>query len=135
MRDNDNFPTIIVIALILGAIGGCVKCATGGCGDGYSEGERVGSVYKFSRKGISFKSWEGELNLGGMTTDANGHMVMNTWDFTVTRPEVVPEVQKALESGHRVKLHYRQWWSSPWSMDSSYDVDGVVETQPAKASP
>ncbi|MCS7017971.1 MAG: hypothetical protein RMJ87_01890 [Cytophagales bacterium] len=34
----------------------------------YSEGYRVGKVMKISRKGVLFKTWEGQLNVEGITT-------------------------------------------------------------------
>jgi hypothetical protein len=41
----------------------------------YSQGSRVGIITKFSEKGFLFKTWEGQLNLGGITTstDNNGN--------------------------------------------------------------
>jgi len=48
------------------------------CGRGYSEGERSGVIFKFSSKGLIWKSWEGEMNLGGMRG-----AVTNTWKFTL----------------------------------------------------
>jgi hypothetical protein len=39
-----------------------------GCSHNYSDGYRVGYVRKFSRKGLIWKSWEGELLLGGVVS-------------------------------------------------------------------
>jgi hypothetical protein len=68
-----------------------------GCGE-YSDGERVGTIQKFSRKGLIAKTWEGEMLLGGLKrktvsgTDSNGgstsstSMVANVFEFTVEDP-------------------------------------------------
>lgn len=90
-----------------------------GCFD-YSDGDRVGQIIKFSRKGLFCKTWEGEMLLGGLktkttsTTDSNGYVststsnVANVFQFTVERPELVPIIKDALDSGHTVRLTYRQ---------------------------
>lgn len=125
--DSDRFVPVLLVLLVLGGtVGGCLKCANG-CDDGYSDGDRAGTVCKFSRKGVVWKSWEGELNLGGMSTDANGHMVVNVWQFTVVDPAMIAKVQSAVASGHRVRMHYRQWWNSPLWMDSDYVITDVTE--------
>lgn len=96
-----------------------VNCAIG-FDRGYSEGERTGVVVKFSRKGLLIKSWEGTMNLGGMSGGSN--TVPNTWDFTVTDHRFISEIQSALESGRPVTIKYIQWLLSPIRMDSDYEV-------------
>jgi len=86
-----------------------------GCGE-YSDGERVGTIQKFSTKGLVAKTWEGEMLLGGLrrksSTDGNGNtttnMVANIWMFTVEDPALIAEVQQLMESGAPVRAHYRQ---------------------------
>ena len=39
-----------------------------GCGN-YSNGNRVGNITKFSEKGIIWKTWEGQLHLGGISNE------------------------------------------------------------------
>jgi hypothetical protein len=105
------------------------------CGRGYSNGERAGVVTKFSEKGLVWKSWEGELNLGGMrsqSTDNGGvAMVANIWRFSVKDDRIVYEIQNALESGDSVSLRYTEWMAMPLDIDSSYEVTAVV---PRKAA-
>ena len=38
----------------------------------YSAGIRAGVPVKFSKKGVLFKTYEGELNVGGLTNSAEG---------------------------------------------------------------
>ena len=45
----------------------------------YSSGVRAGVPVEFSRKGVIFKTYEGELNLGGITNTAEG-TIPTTWD-------------------------------------------------------
>ncbi len=83
----------------------------------YSEGERVGVIVKFSHKGVIWKSWEGEMQLGGVKPTEGG-VVPNLWAFSLRRGEeedLVQKVMAAQESGKRVKMRYRQalCWA-PW---------------------
>jgi len=86
----------------------------------YSEGERAGTLQKFSRKGWLCKTWEGEL----MQPTAPG-VAPTIWDFTV-RDEVTA---RGIESGlgRRVVLHYREHRGIPSSCfgDTRYWVDRV----------
>src|SRR5262245_59606988 len=73
----------------------CLLC--GGCpwwsDTTYSEGERVGVIVKFSHKGVIWKSWEGEMHLGGARAGGDG-AVPNLWHFSLRRGEEGSLVQK-----------------------------------------
>lgn len=107
-----------------------VICAVG-CGkEGFSEGDRFGVINKFSHKGMICKSWEGELNIGGLVAGANGSMTQNIWRFSV-RPSdeanVVATLQKAAELGKRVRVHYSQAYLDPvCETDTDYFVKSVA---------
>ena len=55
-----------------------------------SEGERTGVIYKISKCGYFWKTWEGEMNLGGMSAMSAGKGgSVNIWSFSVVDPELV----------------------------------------------
>lgn len=113
---------LIVILAVLGGFGsGCI----GGCGQDYSNGERTGVVWKFSKKGILWKSWEGELNLGGASLGEGGVVVPNQWGFSTRDDAVAEKIQGVQRSGQRVTLVYRQWWASPWAINTNYEITEV----------
>ena len=90
--------------------------------DGYSEGERIGYVTKFSYKGIIFKTYEGELQLG-VGTQAS---LQPPWQFSVTDEELIFKLHEAAHHGRRVKLTYSQWAVQPaWEGKSGYRVEEV----------
>lgn len=107
-----------------------------GCFD-YSDGDRTGTITKFSRKGIFCKTWEGEMNLGGMrkqtNLDSKGNyagtsMVANVWQFTVEDKDanIIPKIQESMQSGNVVTLHYRQELASICRSDSdNYFVNSI----------
>lgn len=92
---------------------------------GYSNGSRAGIVTKFSNKGVVNKSWEGELSMGGLTSDSDGNIQANTWQFSVVDPAAIDKIQKALDSGSRVKLTYTQGRASI-TRDTTYLVTEVT---------
>lgn len=101
-----------------------------GCFD-YSDGSRSGIVSKFSHKGIFWKSWEGQMNLGGMTNDSEGNLVSNVWEFSIDNNdpklnELVSKVQEAQESGKRVKITYKQeLFVAAWRAKTNYLIQKV----------
>lgn len=93
----------------------------------YSDGYRAGTVMKLSNKGFIFKTYEGQLNLGMGINDPNspGVSVSNVWDFSVSASDtaVLSTLDKAMMSGQRAKLHYREKFITvPWRGDTKYQV-------------
>lgn len=95
------------------------------CNYTYSEGSRTGYLMKFSKKGYVFKTYEGELNLGGMNAQ-NNSVLNNIWDFTVLRgnKEVIDSLNQY--EGKVIKLEYKQKLKNmPWQGDTPYFVYAV----------
>jgi len=98
----------------------------------YSTGTRAGTIVKLSRRGVVFKTLEGQLNLGGFTQDS-GSPATSLWDFTVDtdNTEVVQALEEANLNGHRVKLHYKEkFYRLPWRGDTKYFVIKVEKATP-----
>lgn len=93
----------------------------------YSDGERAGVVYKISKKGFIFKTWEGELNVAGVGTDSNGMVIPARWEFSVVDEAIAKQIQEAANNGKRVVLKYDEYWNQPlWKGDTSYEITSVV---------
>lgn len=96
----------------------------------YSTGERTGVVVKFSRKGLWYKTWEGSMNLGAMTTDDSGVAVPTQFDFTVADGGLVPVIQGAASTGERVTLSYNQAFIRAYYQgDTDYFVTSVRKAE------
>ena len=91
------------------------------CSNSYSNGERIGTVNKLSKKGLVFDSWEGHLNLTqtGMTST-------DGWDFSIDNdhePEgLITSLDSAANCGWKVKLTYTEvsgfnWFSNRGETD------------------
>jgi prepilin-type N-terminal cleavage/methylation domain-containing protein len=121
-----------IIFIFLSVIGGGLISLFGGAFPHYSDGSRAGTVYKISNKGMIFKSYEGEMNLGGMAADANGQMTVNTFRFSAKDPTIVKQIEAAANSGQRVTLHYNQYLIKPITIDTEYVINKVETIEDKK---
>ena len=82
-----------------------------------SEGTRAGILFKVSKKGKVFKTYEGQLQLGGA-------VLMNkesTFEFSAKDDQVYADLQKY--EGKNVRLHYQEKVNAfPWQGDTDYLV-------------
>ena len=110
---------VLVIIAIIGILFVIMTSANGGCSSG--DGERVGKVVKLSHRGLIWTTWEGALLLGGQGAINNG-----LWQFSVTDPKMVEEIQKSMESQTEVRILYHQnIIKRPWDGSSIYFITGV----------
>ncbi len=90
----------------------------------YSEGSRAGVVIKFSKRGYVMKTYEGELNMGGMGNIPNTAQMNMIWNFSVKDKTVADKLMEL--EGRKVSLHYKEIIQNmPWQGDTKYFVDGV----------
>jgi len=87
-----------------------------------SEGTRTGVLYKISKKGKVFKTFEGQLQLAGSA-------IMNqesTFEFSVANADVYGQIQNL--EGKNVRVHYKELIDAfPWQGDTDYLVYQVEE--------
>ena len=76
-----------------------------------------------------FKTYEGEMNLGGVSNAANGSLMMNyMWDFLVADKSVADSLLKL--EGRDIRVHYKQKIAKlSWRGDTKYIVDKVLEVR------
>lgn len=100
----------------------------------YSEGNRAGRLIKFSKQGFMFKTYEGEMNLGGVSNATNGNLMMNyMWDFSVTDQAVADTLLKL--EGKDISVHYKEKMAKlAWRGDTKYIVDKVIEVRSTPAN-
>ena len=90
----------------------------------YSEGNRAGVLMKFSKKGMIFKTYEGELNIGGIGNVPGTAQMNQIWTFSVKDQAVADSLMNM--EGRKVSLHYRQILKNmPWQGETDYFVDGA----------
>ncbi|MBK9257946.1 MAG: 6-phosphogluconate dehydrogenase [Saprospiraceae bacterium] len=82
-----------------------------------SEGTRSGILYKISKKGSIFKTYEGQIQLAGSTIVSKA----STWDFSVKDEATYITLQKL--EGSNVRLYYNQMVHAfPWQGETDYIV-------------
>lgn len=104
----------------------------------YSEGRRAGFVLKLSKKGYIFKTYEGELRVGGLY-DGEGVMNATEWAFSVSakNKEAIQKLEAAIASGQRASLTFEEkFFVLPWNGDTKFfitDVE-VLRTNPGSGT-
>jgi len=100
----------------------------------YGDGYRVGTILKLARKGVIFKTWEGELSQGFLESapDVSAGVGTRIWYFTVDRgdDEVIRQLDHAIEQNKKVKLYYEERYTIlPWVGDTRQVVYKVEEIE------
>lgn len=115
-------------ALIVIILSVTITSFFGGLMPNYSDGDRSGIVVKISKKGVIWKSWEGEMLLGGVTKSQDGTMVPTVWKFSLPRSsdEVANQIVEASNSGKRVTLSYNEYLIGPITLSTGYVVNKVT---------
>ncbi len=103
-----------------------------------SDGTRVGKLFKFSRKGDVFKTFEGEMLLPGSRLGSGGFQ-NNFFYFSVTNDSIAAMLEKS--QGKEVEVHYTQYRKNlPWRGENNdaknqengqYIVDKVTAVREA----
>lgn len=98
----------------------------------YSEGTRVGILYKFSKKGVLFKTHEGEMVLPGIKfKSVDSNISSNMFYFSVDDDSIANQLMS--NQGAEIELHYVYYNRPlPWRGDryenekGQYVVDKII---------
>lgn len=80
------------------------------CSEHYGSGERIGLITKFSRSGLIYKSWEGELHV----TQTGMNSTMHDFDFSVDnnaegqQQTIIAELDSAAKNGWKMRVIYHE---------------------------
>ena len=91
----------------------------------YDEGVRAGTVLRISKKGMIFKTYEGQLNVQTFGALKGANPIMEAFDFSVSTSDeaVIRALQEVSLSGERVNLHYVSRYATfPWRGDTKYFI-------------
>ena len=90
----------------------------------FSTGYRAGLLQKFSHKGNIIKTYEGEMVLSSITSNANVALASEKFYFSVTDKHLANQLDTI--QGQMVIVHYKQKNATVfWHGDSQYLVDSV----------
>ena len=114
-----------ILVIFLGIIILAIAITLFVCSYTYSEGSRAGIVLNFSKKGYFLKTYEGELNMGGMGNVSNTTQMNLIWDFSVKNQAVADTLMKL--EGKKVSLHYKERIKNrPWQGETKDFIDKVT---------
>ena len=94
----------------------------------YDEGVRAGTVLRISKKGMVFKTYEGQLNVQTFGAIKGANPIMEAFDFSVSTADeqIIRDLQNVALSGERVNLHYvARYTRIPWRGDTKYFITKV----------
>jgi hypothetical protein len=121
----------VIFAVFLAIVFGILYYITFGY---YSEGKRGGYVTRLSNRGYLFKTYEGELRMGGLF-EGDGTMNSSQWVFSVSgkNKDAISKLEEAIKNGHRVSLTYEEkFFNLPWNGDTKFFVTEVEVLGPTK---
>ncbi len=120
---------IVCFIIVFFLAGGIYTAVFNGIGPNYSVGARTGWVDKFSKKGLWWICYDGQLRFGEMMGNDQGNM----WEFSCLDETVAKKIIEAQNKQLQVSLHYHQYWSRPISLTQQYVVDDVTVVERSAA--
>lgn len=94
------------------------------CGLSYSEGTRSGVLTKVSKKGYVFKTYEGEINIGGIDQGDGTIMPLTVFKFSVLDKGTYQKLDSL--QGRKVVVTYKQVFKNLfWQGETDYFISGA----------
>ena len=89
----------------------CIITSLSGCKENYSNGEKVGNLIEFTKKGVIWDSWEGRLNLTQTGMNTSGEPFSFSFDNDRNdQDSLIKLMQKAQVEGWKIKIRYHEVW-------------------------
>ena len=109
----------------------CIITVLSGCKENYSNGEKVGNLIEFTKKGVIWDSWEGRLNLTQTGMNTSGEPFSFSFDNDRNdQDSLIKLMQKAQVEGWKIKIRYHEVWGFKNVLsnrgETDYFVDGVT---------
>jgi hypothetical protein len=100
----------------------------------YSEGYRAGLLQKFSKKGVVFKTYEGEMILSSVRSNRDIAIASEKFFFSAKTEDVANKLNQL--QGEYIVVHYREKNGVlPWVGETRYLVDSVKIVDPVNQLP
>ncbi len=116
------------IAVILSV---AIVAMLSGCKENYSNGEKVGNLIEFTKKGVIWDSWEGRLNMTQTGMNTSGEPFSFSFDNDRSdQDSLINILYQAQVEGWKVKIKYHEVWGFKNVLnnrgETDYFVDGVT---------
>lgn len=111
----------------------CIVFSFTSCKENYSNGEKVGNLIEFTKKGVVWDSWEGRLNM----TQTGMNTAGEPFSFSIDNDcddehhnEMVKTLYQAQTEGWKIKIKYHEVWGVKNVFhnrgETNYFVDDVI---------
>jgi hypothetical protein len=122
VKKKKIFRKLILFSILIFTVGFCLFVFIAGFT--YSEGTRSGVLTKVSERGFIFKTYEGEINIGGLNDGDGTLMPVTIFKFSTQDPRVYYKLESL--QGKKVIVHYKQVIKNFfWQGDTDYFIDSV----------
>lgn len=92
----------------------------------FAEGTKAGVLNTFQKKGVIFKTYEGQLIQSGFRGNPTTAIQSNQFSFSVTDDNVAKKLME--NSGKDMELHYKRYVGAlPWRGMQLFIVDSVYQ--------
>lgn len=91
----------------------------------YSEGSRAGLLQIFSKRGVFFKTYEGELILSSVSSNSNVALASEKFQFSVLKKHMTPEFD-TLQGKNVIVYYIEKKGAIPWRGESRFLVDSIA---------
>lgn len=106
---------------------GIIALILASCTENYSQGERIGTIVQFSKSGLVWSTWEGQLNLTQTGMNTSGKPFNFSFDRDrKDQDSIIGLVSKAQSEGWKVKLSYHQVSGWNWFRNRGF-TDYFIE--------
>lgn len=100
------------------------------CRENYSNGERIGTITRFSEKGLIYKSWEINLNVTQTGMNSSGEPFECSMDNNKElNKELISLIDSAANLGWKVKIIYHECTGKNITRsrgETNYFIDDVI---------
>ncbi|WP_025003287.1 hypothetical protein [Prevotella dentasini] len=122
MKVKNILPFLLLPGMALGLTG---------CKENYSNGEKVGNLIEFTRKGVWWDSWEGRLNMTQTGMNTSGEPFSFSFDNDRSdQDSLIRLMKQAQVEGWKLKIRYHETWGlkNLWMNrgETDYFVDDVT---------
>lgn len=114
-----SFPLIAFVVLALSLTS---------CKENYSNGEKVGNLIEFAKKGVIWDSWEGRLNMTqtGMNT-SGGPFSFSFDNDRKDQDSLIRLMKQAQLEGWKLKIKYHEVWGMKNVLNNRGETDYFVD--------
>lgn len=100
----------------------------GSCKENYSQGEKVGNLIEFTKKGVMWETWEGSLNMTQTGMNTSGEPFYFSFDKDRhDQDSLITLMKQAQVEGWKLKIRYHEVWGLVNIFNNRGETDYFVD--------